>query len=118
MIIWLIGKIEASTLSQLCHFVRGIVWCIITTHPPIVYGSIDLGLPSGTKWAAQNVGASKPSEYGLYFQWGDTVGYTADQVGTGNGQKEFTWSDYKWYLGINDDGNQELKKYDNGETLE
>ena len=58
----------------------------------------DLGLPSGTLWATMNVGASKPSEAGLYFQWGDTVGYTKDQVGTGNGQNKFAkdWSDYKW----------------------
>ena len=46
-----------------------------------------------------NVGASKPSDAGLYFQWGDTSGYTADQVGTGEGKKKFAsdWSDYKWY---------------------
>ena len=59
---------------------------------------MDLGLPSGTKWATQNVGARKPSDYGLYFAWGDNSGYTADQVGTGEGQKKFAedWSDYKW----------------------
>ena len=59
---------------------------------------VDLGLPSGTKWATMNVGASKPSDAGLYFQWGDTVGYTAEQVGTGDGQKKFDsdWNDYKW----------------------
>ena len=57
---------------------------------------IDLGLPSGTLWAACNVGASKPSDAGLYFQWGDTKGYTKEQVGTGNGQKKFFWTDYKW----------------------
>ena len=57
---------------------------------------VDLGLPSGTKWATMNVGASKPSDAGLYFQWGDTQGYTADQIGTGDGQKKFFWSDYKF----------------------
>ena len=59
---------------------------------------VDLGLPSGTLWATCNVGASKPSETGLYFQWGDASGYTADQVGTGKGKKKFAldWSDYKW----------------------
>ena len=31
---------------------------------------IDLGLPSGTKWACCNVGASKPEEYGGYYEWG------------------------------------------------
>ena len=33
---------------------------------------IDLGLPSGTKWACCNVGASKPEEYGNYYAWGET----------------------------------------------
>lgn len=33
---------------------------------------IDLGLPSGTKWASCNIGANKPTEYGDYFAWGDT----------------------------------------------
>ena len=37
------------------------------------YDYVDLGLPSGTLWATMNVGASKPSDYGLYFQWGDTI---------------------------------------------
>ena len=51
-------------------------------------------MPSGTLWATCNVGADKPTDYGLYFQWGDTVGYTADQVGK---DKQFSWDDYKWY---------------------
>ena len=59
---------------------------------------VDLELPSGTLWPIMNVGASKPSDYGLYFQWGDTVGYTADQVGKGDGKKKFASdeSDYKF----------------------
>ena len=62
---------------------------------------VDLGLPSGTLWATMNVGASKPTDGGLYFQWGDTQGYTYGQVGTGDGKKEFApnWSDYKWRNG-------------------
>ena len=32
---------------------------------------IDLGLPSGLKWAKCNVGAEKETDYGYYFQWGD-----------------------------------------------
>ena len=74
------------------------VYFITLPPPPIVYEAVDLGLPSGTKWATQNVGAYKPSDAGLYFQWGDTSGYTAAQIGTGDGQKKFAsdWSDYKW----------------------
>jgi hypothetical protein len=33
---------------------------------------IDLDLPSGTLWAACNVGANSPEEYGDYFAWGET----------------------------------------------
>jgi hypothetical protein len=32
---------------------------------------VDLGLPSGLKWATCNVGASTPEEYGDYFAWGE-----------------------------------------------
>ena len=39
------------------------------------YKAIDLGLPSGLKWADRNVGAEKETDYGLYFQWGDVAGY-------------------------------------------
>ena len=34
---------------------------------------VDLGLPSGLKWATCNVGASKPEEYGNYYAWGETA---------------------------------------------
>ena len=37
--------------------------------------TIDLGLPSGLLWADRNIGAENPEGAGLYFQWGDTVGY-------------------------------------------
>ncbi|MBR3915357.1 MAG: hypothetical protein IKJ64_06525 [Bacteroidales bacterium] len=33
---------------------------------------VDLGLPSGVKWATCNVGASSPEDYGDYFAWGET----------------------------------------------
>ena len=34
---------------------------------------VDLGLPSGLKWATCNVGASSPEEYGDYYDWGETT---------------------------------------------
>jgi uncharacterized protein (TIGR02145 family) len=39
---------------------------------------VDLGLPSGLKWAKCNVGASSPEEDGLYFSWGNTEGHAKD----------------------------------------
>ena len=34
---------------------------------------VDLGLPSGTKWATCNVGATAPEAYGDYYAWGETA---------------------------------------------
>ena len=42
--------------------------CPDNNHPHM----IDLGLPSGTKWACCNVGASKPEDYGGHYAWGET----------------------------------------------
>ena len=52
---------------------------------------IDLGLPSGTKWACCNVGASSPEEYGDYFAWGET-----------EPKDEYNWDTYKYCNGSDD----------------
>ena len=77
---------------------------------------VDLGLPSGTKWATMNVGASSETDYGLYFQWGDTQGYTADQVGSGEGQKYFDWADYK-YSNNGGSSASDMTKYNSSDGL-
>ena len=46
---------------------------------------VDLGLPSGLKWAKCNLGASKPSDYGDYYAWGETAP-----------KKIYNWVTYKW----------------------
>ena len=43
---------------------------------------VDLGLPSGTKWANMNVGASRPEDYGNYYAWGETT--VKDSYTSGN----------------------------------
>ena len=40
---------------------------------------IDLGLPSGLKWAKCNVGAEKETEWGVYFMWGSTTPNTVSE---------------------------------------
>ena len=72
---------------------------------------VDLELPSRTLWATCNVGASKFTDYGLYFQWGDTKGYTPDQIGEDKEQKEFIWTDYKWYNKSTHSFDNSLVKY-------
>lgn len=53
----ILGKTPQSYLS-----------CPDNNHPHMV----DLGLPSGTKWACCNVGADNPEAYGGYYAWGET----------------------------------------------
>ncbi len=59
---------------------------------PGEYDYVDLGLPSGLLWATSNIGASEPEEYGLYFAWGDVVGYDQD---TSDGHL-FNWDNCPW----------------------
>ena len=53
--------------------------------------AVDLGLPSGTKWATFNVGANKPEDGGDYFAWGET-----------EPKYNYDWSTYKLCKGYND----------------
>jgi hypothetical protein len=64
-----------------------------STPPTPTHDFVEIG---GIKWATMNVGANSITDTGLYFQWGDTQGYTADQVGDGEGLKYFDWEDYKY----------------------
>ncbi len=61
-----------------CIMVMG--WCVTSCgsddddnngNAPKGVEAVDLGLPSGTKWASCNLGATKPEEYGGYYAWGE-----------------------------------------------
>ena len=73
----------------------------------------------GLKWATMNIGANSITDTGLYFQWGDTQGYTAEQVGSGEGQKYFGWADYKYGNGTSSPGATGMTKYNatDGKTV-
>ena len=64
---------------------------LVTVNASAVDGSendhdyVDLGLPSGLKWATCNVGAAKPEDYGDYFAWGET-----------STKSVFSWTNYKF----------------------
>ena len=44
----------------------------------IVPEKVDLGLPSGLKWANFNVGATREMDYGLFYQWGGVTAVTRE----------------------------------------
>ena len=77
------------------------------------YEYVDLGLDSHLKWAKCNIGANSEEESGLYFQWGDTQGYTAKQVGNGGGLKAFNLADYKFSNGGSESN---FSKYDGSDS--
>ena len=52
-----------------------------TPQPTMEY--VDLGLP--VKWATCNRGATKPSDYGDYYAWGETMV-----------KADYSWDTYKW----------------------
>lgn len=54
--------------------------------------AVDLGLPSGTKWANMNIGAEEASQYGQMFAWGETTGYSS----TDSSDHSFNWDNYFW----------------------
>ena len=73
----------------------------------------------GLKWATMNIGALQPSDYGLYFAWGDAQGYTDEQAGRGEGQKYFGWEDYKYGNGTSSPDDRRMTKYNetDGKTI-
>lgn len=66
------------------------------TTPPAEakHQAVDLGLPSGVKWATCNIGASKPEDHGDYFAWGETEPNRKNHV-----DKYNSWAIYKWCKG-------------------
>jgi hypothetical protein len=100
-----VNYLESETKYYYCAFVRvnnkdlklGSVKSFTTYEKPTGNGTlnghewVDLGLPSGLKWATCNVGATKPEEYGDYFAWGEV-----------EPKEYYYWDSYKWCNGSYD----------------
>lgn len=57
--------------------------CALTVKDLTTQGFVDLGLPSGTLWAACNLGASSPEQAGNYYAWGETAP-----------KEDYSWDNY------------------------
>ena len=60
--------------------ITGLVWC-----EQDVREAVDLGLPSGNKWANVNLGAALPTDFGAYYAWGELTPKVT-----------YKWLNYKW----------------------
>ena len=84
------------------------------------HGYVDLGLPSGKKWATCNVGASSPEDYGDYFAWGETnpkAEYTeensvtyGEQMGDISGNAQYDAATANWGGGWRMPSNAEMRE--------
>ena len=88
----LVSAIQEGTCTITCRALDGsgvTATCNVTVYWQDRSGTIgghayvDLGLPSGTLWAATNVGASSPEGYGNYYAWGEL-----------SQKSEYSWSTY------------------------
>ena len=57
------NTIDISDITELVNIILG--------KQSIYADAVDLGLPSGTKWASWNIGAAKPEDLGDYYAWGE-----------------------------------------------
>lgn len=71
--------------NQLEYYQKKILVDYINKHNITEREYIDLDLPSGTKWAIKNIGASKENLLGSYFIWGCTEEYE---------KRELSYSDW------------------------
>ena len=70
---FLLDKLEDDTTYKAKAFVK--VWDHDFVMETMTFPDdrwVDLGLPSGILWAAYNVGATSPEEYGNYYAWAET----------------------------------------------
>ena len=69
---------------------------------------VNLGLPSGIKWATCNIGAEKPEDYGNYYAWGevspkDNCSWDTYKYGSSNNLTKYNSMDGKTTLDLEDD---------------
>ena len=79
------GSIDAYKSAQCWSIYADQIQAILFVPIP---EAVDLGLPSGLKWASFNLGASNPEEFGDYYAWGET-----------EPQDYYDWATYKWCMG-------------------
>ena len=101
---------DVNEFSKIVVMVDNGARMTMVTLTPVPYGVenghkwVDLGLPSGLKWATCNVGAENPEDYGDYFAWGETEPYYSSQnpltwkTGKSDG---YEWTSYRWCNGSN-----------------
>ena len=104
--LWADGLVETVS-SESSVSVRRATWGVLKNlgcgyRASDVPDAIDLGLPSGIKWASFNLGASTPEEDGDYFAWGEIEPYysSLEPLTWKPGKEDgYRVSSYRWWNG-------------------
>lgn len=79
------------------------------------HGYVDLGLPSGLKWATCNVGAKKPQDYGGYYAWGEIKPKSSYDWNNCFDCLGFHSNEYRWEI-YNGEDEREISPYSGHDT--
>ncbi len=92
------GKVDITDVVLVVNYIfnGNHTSCPDSNHPHM----IDLGLPSGTKWACCNVGATKPEQYGGYYAWGEV-----------SEKSVYNHVTYQYATGVDNDGDGSYDDY-------
>ena len=85
--------------------------CTVQPTVPVGREAVDLGL--SVKWANMNIGASSITDYGLFFAWGETVGYSSDPSNFRYDNRVFDQTNYVHY----NDGSYSSTIYSSSKVL-
>lgn len=107
-------EIVETVSSESAVTIRRSAWGVLkdigsTTTTIEVPEAIDLGLPSGLKWASFNLGASEPEGFGDYYAWGEIEPYyiSLDPLVWKEGKEAgYDWKSYRWCDGTSDTPNK------------
>ena len=80
--------------------------CVTAQSTGITHEYVDLGLPSGVRWATCNVGADAPEGYGNHYAWGET-----------EPKESYSWDTYKYGTYSYNYDYSTLTKYNNTDRL-
>lgn len=92
-----INFVDGKVMEIPVPLIDNITWSINNSEPikpdntPNGVTAIDLGLPSGTKWANMNIGAKSISSYGDYFAWAETKGSQEEKPISQKRTTNITW---------------------------
>ena len=80
--------------------------CVTAQSTGNTHEYVDLGLPSGVRWATCNVGADAPEGFGNYYAWGET-----------EPKESYSWDTYKYGTYSYNYDYSTLTKYNNTDRL-